>query len=566
MTDVELRRAIERPAQRAGRAFEPGLVDIIVADVAGRPGALPLMSTALAETWARSNGDTLTTDAYRASGGVDEALATLAEDAFARLDLGTQRAARRILLRLCDVDDVGSADVRRRLSLDELESDEAGRVVLAAFVDLRLLVVDRDTVEVAHEALLREWPRLRAWMEEDLHGRRMHRRIGDAARSWQTSADPSELYRGTRLESALDWAAGHGDDLTAAERRFLDASAEEAARELEEAQQRAEQKARDNRRLRWCLIGVAGLLIVAVIAGVLFVRQRDRAEQSARDARARALASEATGAIAEDPELAMLLALEAVATHERNGQEPLAESVSALHAATQSSRLIFRRAAAIQNVDVSSDGTRIVTASVDDPSAALLWNAATGDQLATLEGPGADVALNDVLFDPTGGTVAAVYRTWHRRRRPGGRVVGRDPRAGNGPAERTRRRLLRPCFQLRRPTTVTTSKGGGDNDDRITVWDLTTGAESFTLQTQGLAAGAIFVADDTALAVAEATGERVGIYSIADGSLLRSIPTPGFEAALPELDGPSGHSLPRRTIVKSGSSTSRPGGSSGGSR
>ena len=100
----------------------------------------------------------------------------------------------------------------------------------------RLLTVDRDAVEVAHEALLREWPRLRTWLDEDVQGRRLHRRLGDAARSWETNdQDPSELYRGTRLDGAVDWAAGHDADLNDSERAFLDASRTEAEREMAEA-------------------------------------------------------------------------------------------------------------------------------------------------------------------------------------------------------------------------------------------------------------------------------------------------------------------------------------------
>ena len=157
------------------------------------------------------------------------------------------------------------------------------------------------------------------------------------------SADPAELYRGTRLDSALDWAAGHGAELSPHEHAFLDASAHEAARELDDARRRAAEKARDNRRLRRALIGLAALLIVAITAGVLFVRQRDRAERSADDSRAHALASNAAGAVGEDPELALLLGLEAIDTTE----EPLAEAVSALHAAIQTSRLEYRHPEAI---------------------------------------------------------------------------------------------------------------------------------------------------------------------------------------------------------------------------
>ena len=120
---------------------------------------------------------------------------------------------------------------------------------------------------------------------------------------------------------------------------------------------------------------------------MLFVRQRDRAEQVARDATVRKLASDASGAIDEDPELAMLLALEAVDTTERAGADPLPEAVASLQQATQSSRLLYRGEEAGHLVDVSSDGAHIATASLDDDGAAIIWDAVTGDQLRTLPGP-----------------------------------------------------------------------------------------------------------------------------------------------------------------------------------
>ena len=92
---------------------------------------------------------------------------------------------------------------------------------------------DRGAVEVAHEALLNEWPRLRSWLEEDAEGRQLHQHLIHAARDWQSAGrDPGELYRGARLASALDWAAGHERDLNELERAFLHESRAEAEHEL----------------------------------------------------------------------------------------------------------------------------------------------------------------------------------------------------------------------------------------------------------------------------------------------------------------------------------------------
>ena len=207
----ELRRAIELPGRRAGLRIEPGLVSALVGDVAGEPGGLPLLSAALVELWQRRDGRTLRYEVYERSGGVSGAVARLAEDAYQRLSEAERLRARPMLLRLAGADDEqAEAFVRRRVPLDELELErdpDAARA-LAVLTEARLLTVDEGAVEVAHEALLTEWPRLRGWLEADAEGRRLHHHLIAAAREWRDSErDPAELYRGARLASALDWAA-----------------------------------------------------------------------------------------------------------------------------------------------------------------------------------------------------------------------------------------------------------------------------------------------------------------------------------------------------------------------
>jgi DNA-binding SARP family transcriptional activator len=168
----ELRRAIELPARRAELRLESGLADAMIGEVAEEPGGLPLLSCALLESWQHRQGRTLTLAAYHQAGGVHGAVARLAERAWQQLDPGQQQTARRILLRLAGPGE-GEAVVRRRVPRAEFTAsgDERGQVVLDALADQRLLTTGEETVEVAHEALLREWPRLRGWLEEDVQGR-----------------------------------------------------------------------------------------------------------------------------------------------------------------------------------------------------------------------------------------------------------------------------------------------------------------------------------------------------------------------------------------------------------
>ena len=207
----ELRRAIELPARRAGLRVEPRLVSALVGDVAAEPGGLPLLSAALVELWQRRDGRTLRYGVYERSGGVSGAVARLAEDAYQRLSPAERLRARPMLLRLAGADDEQAEGfVRRRVPLDELEldRDEDAARALAVLTESRLLTVDEGAAEVAHEALLREWPRLRDWLAEDAEGRHLHQHLIGAAGEWRDSGrDPAELYRGARLASALDWAA-----------------------------------------------------------------------------------------------------------------------------------------------------------------------------------------------------------------------------------------------------------------------------------------------------------------------------------------------------------------------
>ena len=145
--------------------------------------------------------------------------------------------------------------------------------MLAALIDRRLLTASEDTVEVAHEALLRAWPRLRGWLEEDREGRRVHRQLADAAAAWQADGrDDAGLYRGVRLHAARDWAAAHPGDANPLETDFLATS--EAVEE-----QTVRGAVRTARRLRALAAGLLVLLVAAVVAGVLAVQQRSTARR-----------------------------------------------------------------------------------------------------------------------------------------------------------------------------------------------------------------------------------------------------------------------------------------------
>ena len=210
MDPPELMAAIEGPANVAGLRLEPGLNELIVREVADEPGALPLLSHALLETWKRRKRRTLTVDAYLDAGGVDGAIAATAEGVYEALDPAQQHLARSIFLRLTQPGD-GTEDTRRRAPLTELVvgADAAEtESVLHLLADAWLVTLDEQTAEVAHEAVIREWPRLRNWIDEDRDGLRIHRHLTHAARDWDAlERDDAELYRGPRLATAEEWLA-----------------------------------------------------------------------------------------------------------------------------------------------------------------------------------------------------------------------------------------------------------------------------------------------------------------------------------------------------------------------
>ncbi len=406
MGEDDLRSAVEGPARQAGLLLEPGLVDLLVHEVSGEPGALPLLSHALVQTWERREGRTLTVDGYRASGGIQGAVARSAEEVFLGLDDVEKRAARALLLRL--VVRVSSGEpTRSRVPRRALAADSSHEEIVEMLVAARLVTSDGESVELAHESLARAWPRLRGWLDADAEGQLILRHLTVAADSWAAMGRPdSELYRGTRLAQALEWHASTSADLTRTERDFLDASETLARAEARSAEERLHEQARSNRRLRGLLAGVVAMLAVALVAGALALRESNRADtqagvaaDQASLATVRELAAASRAAIAEDPQLAVLLALEATAPGVA-GAEPVRQAVEALHAAVISSRVDTVFEGRGGSVSYSPDGRFLAHEGQEDTGLVEVIDLATGE--LALSFPGHDIDVNQVAFGPTG--------------------------------------------------------------------------------------------------------------------------------------------------------------------
>ena len=365
MRAEEFARAIELPAEAAGLRIEPELTAALVADVLDEPGGLPLLSTALLELWQHREGRTLRLSGYAQTGGVRGAVGRLAEEAYGRLEPDQQTIARGILLRLASTDETDVA-VRRRAPLAEFDAleNESVAQVLGVLADSRLVTVSEGTVEVAHEALLREWPRLAAWLEDDSEGRRLRRHLIEAAREWSESGrDPGELYRGARLATTLDWTTEHSLELNELERAFVNDSRAASQRE-------ADRTRRTNRRLRVLLAGAVAFLAIAVIAGgFAFVQQgeaqtaariaqveREQAERSALRADAQRLGAQAL--TEEDLDLSLLLARQAVALDDST--ETRGNLLSALLRAPGAINVLHGTGDRTNWIDISPDGKVVV--------------------------------------------------------------------------------------------------------------------------------------------------------------------------------------------------------------
>lgn len=285
LDEQALREAVTGPAQQAGLILEPGLVDLLVREVRDDPGALPLLSHALLETWRRREGNTLTVDGYRASGGIHGAVAQSAEQLYGRVDTDERPLLRDLVLRLVSPGIDGEA-VRTQVSRRLIASDSHHERLIEMLVDARLVTSDEGVLEITHEALARAWPRLRGWLDDDIEGQRIRHHLSSAADAWDTLERPdSELYRGVRLTRALDWQSRTSSALTETEREFLVRARTVAEIEEQSAAERARTQSRLIRRLRIVLSGAAVLLVLALVAGGIAAVQSNRAGRNAADAR-----------------------------------------------------------------------------------------------------------------------------------------------------------------------------------------------------------------------------------------------------------------------------------------
>ncbi|MFI6735119.1 hypothetical protein ACIBI9_19510 [Nonomuraea sp. NPDC050451] len=417
MDHGSLLEVIEGPAQVAGLTLEDGLADLLLEDLrsdrdhADAVGVLPLLSHALLQTWNHRQDTTLTFAGYRATGGITRSLAQTADAAVDGLGLGGRRAARRLLTRLVQLG-TDAPDTARRLLLADVvpagADGEPTQRVLDHLVRARLLTVDDRSVQITHEALIRGWPRLRLWLEEDRADLLTRQQLAADAFDWERNGrNPAYLYSGTRLSNAV---ALRGVDGVAAE--FLAAGRRAAAQRT--------------RRRRTTTAVLAVSLVISLIAAISAVLLFGDARAQAAVALSRQISAQSRNSVEIDPATALRLAVTAwrIAPTEEARQAMLDTLANpARHVLVGHTYWVYAAAYA-------PNGRILATAGGD--TTVRLWSTSGYEQLgASLIGHTAHVT--SVVFSRDGGTLATgsldgTARLWDvAARTPIGRPIDLRP-------------------------------------------------------------------------------------------------------------------------------------------
>lgn len=380
MNGAELRDAVEKPARAVGLELQSGLLDVVLSDLGVgddtaaepgyQPGALPLLAHALLATWQQRDGRALTLAGYRLTGGITGAVAQTAERVYQQLNPDRQEIARTMLLRMIQLGD-GSADTRRqvdRAGLVEESTDPAGvNEVLETLTGARLVTTHPTTVEIVHEALIRAWPRLRLWIDNDRAGLLLEQRLVAAAEAWDREGrHDSDLYRGPRLAAVQERVDAVDPALPSPAPEFLRASVERERIEQQGVAQRAQ-------RLRQLVAVLSCLVLVAVTATVLAVRSRNDVARQRDESVSRQVAGAAVALRVSDPDLGAQLALAALRIADT--AEAQGALMTALVNLDPERRSDSSSVGAVQTVAFSHNGQLLVAASRD--GLARVW--AVGD-------------------------------------------------------------------------------------------------------------------------------------------------------------------------------------------
>jgi WD40 repeat protein/serine/threonine protein kinase/class 3 adenylate cyclase len=490
LTSEELSRAIQEPARRVRVVFEEGLVTRMVTEVNEQPGVLPLLQYSLTELFERRQVNLLTQAAYKELGGVLGALGLRAEQLYQDLDPNSQNMTRQLFLRLVTLGE-GTEDTRRRVLLSEFENltiEESNRksinIAMEIFSKHRLLTFDRDpqtrspTIEVAHEALLREWRRLREWSDESRADVRMQRALANSAKDWsEAGKDPSFLMRGARLDQFEAWASSSALVFTIQEQEYLQTStAERQARQAEEELRQAHERALEQRSRRF-LRALVGVMLVATVVALILAGLA-RSSQLKAQSEAQARATQQNIAESEADARATQQSIAEAEVSARATQQNIAES-ERQRAENQAKLAFSRELAAAALTNIANDQERAVLlaiqalkeADTQQAEEALHRTVQELRIIRTLERPGSWIGL---AWSSDGKRLAASGTTG---------IVVLDPESGKilYSKEITEGMINRLAFRPDGTLLVLPTEGGDATaKSNVSIWEADTGKELLT--------------------------------------------------------------------------------------
>jgi len=504
MKREELQAAIELPAQKSEVQLEAQLTQRILDDVGQEPGNLPLLEFALTRLWEKQINRELTHQAYEEIGGVKKAIANHAEQVYQQLSEIDKKQAQRIFVQLVRPGE-GTEDTRRVATRAEVGEDNWNLVSYLAGYPARLVVTGRqeqeDTVEVVHEALIREWGTLREWMNTNREFRTWQERLKLALREWKKdNHDAGGLLRGAPLGVAEDWLRKRADEMTPEERDFIQVSVKERERDR--------QQRKRGRRLQ--IIGLSGFSVIALgLAGVAGVGWWSDAINQINF-----LARYSDALLNLDESKAFKSILKAVVQMrhtplvDADTQTQVELSLLSTVSNVAAPNTLGGHADEVTGVSFSPNGKLLATGSRD--KTVKLWDTTTGKEIKTLTGH--KNWVNAVSFSPNGkllatGSADNTVKLWDT-------TTGKEIKTLTGHTDRVWGVSFSPNGKL---------LATGSQDHTVKLWDITTGKQIKTLTGHTNWVWGVSFSPDGKLLASGSDDKTVKLWDTSTGKVIKTL-------------------------------------------